>query len=362
MEQIYTEKIAASSKISRPFLNIEILTALWALSEAALGGVLHAFRVPFTGLFINSSAVLFMVLIAVNTQKKGSVLRATMIVLIVKGMVSPHTPLNAFIAVGFQGLLGEYLLRSKKYLLPAAIILGIITLLQSAVQKIVVLTIVYGNTLWESIDLFYNFVIRHLPFFTLESTEVNFSFWLIIVYIVLHVIAGISIGWVAAKVPGWISEEIKREKKIYKLDETVKIINLKVNRRKKSWLKKPSGMAVLLLAGILIIFSYIYPEISEKQAIQALIMIIRSVCIMVLWYIIMSPVLIKIYKRFLNSRKQTYAIEVQRTIQILPILRYIVYKTWNFSRSYSGFTRYKVFFLSSIVNILSAEYSSDENN
>ncbi len=362
MEQIYTDKLASRTKSKRVYLKVEILIALWALTEAALGGVLHALRIPFTGLFINSSAVLFMVLIADNSQKKGSVLRATMIVLIVKGMVSPHTPLNAFIAVGFQGLLGEYLLRSKKYLLPSAVILGIITLLQSAVQKIVVLTIVYGNTLWESIDLFCNFVIRQLPFFTLESIDVNFSFWLITIYILLHLTAGISIGWVAAKVPGWISEEIVREKKIYKLDETVKFNDLKVNRRKKSWLRKPSGVAVLLLAGILIILSYIYPEISEKQAVQALVMIIRSVCIMVVWYIIMSPILIKFYKRFLKSREQTYAIEVQRTIQILPILRYIIYQTWNFSRRYSGFARYKVFFLSAIINILSAEYSSNENN
>jgi hypothetical protein len=43
---------------------VQRLTALWALSEAAFGGVLHAFQVPFTGLFINASAIIFITLIA----------------------------------------------------------------------------------------------------------------------------------------------------------------------------------------------------------------------------------------------------------------------------------------------------------
>ena len=141
------------------YLRIDVLTALWALTEAALGGVLHAFRIPLTGLFINSSAVLFMVLIATSTDKKGAILKATLIVMIIKGMVSPHSPLTAYIAVGFQGLMGELLLRSKKYLTIASVALGTITLFQSAIQKIVVLTVVYGNNLWETIDVFLNFIL-----------------------------------------------------------------------------------------------------------------------------------------------------------------------------------------------------------
>ena len=58
MEQIYPDKLASRTKSKRVYLEVEILIALWALTEAALGGVLHALKIPLTGLFINSSAVL----------------------------------------------------------------------------------------------------------------------------------------------------------------------------------------------------------------------------------------------------------------------------------------------------------------
>ena len=42
---------------------IKRLTAMWALSEAALGGLLHALKVPFTGLFVGGVSVIFISLI-----------------------------------------------------------------------------------------------------------------------------------------------------------------------------------------------------------------------------------------------------------------------------------------------------------
>ncbi len=120
-------------------IQVDRLIALWALSEAALGGILHAFRIPLTGLLVNSAAVIFMVFIASSSSRRGAILKATFIVMIVKGIVSPHTPLTAYIAVGFQGLMGELLLRSKKHLLLSSLVLGVITLFQSGIQKILML-------------------------------------------------------------------------------------------------------------------------------------------------------------------------------------------------------------------------------
>jgi hypothetical protein len=165
-----TLPLKTAAKLPAAHLQVNRLTALWALSESALGGLLHAFNIPFTGLLINSSAIIFMVMIAAATNKKGWILRATLIVIIVKGIVSPYTPLTAYLAVAFQGAMGELLLRSRKHLLLPVLLLGIITLFQSAIQKIIILTVVYGKALWESIDIFGNLVlsqIKHLVNFRL---------------------------------------------------------------------------------------------------------------------------------------------------------------------------------------------------
>ena len=59
------------------------ITALWGFSEATLGGILHAFKIPFTGLFVGSAAVIFISLIAHFTNetsnefaKRGTILKS----------------------------------------------------------------------------------------------------------------------------------------------------------------------------------------------------------------------------------------------------------------------------------------------
>lgn len=347
---------------STAILQIDRLTALWALSEAALGGVLHAFHVPFTGLFINSAAVLFMVLIASASDRKGIILRATIIVLIVKGMVSPHTPFNAYIAVAFQGILGEYLLRYRKYLAVSAVLLGILTLLQSATQKIIVLTIVYGRTLWESIDIFGNFVIGQLPFISSGEVNLNISIWLISIYIGIHLFAGAGIGLFSVKIPAWIKSELQNNPERYRLRDGEEKFQIKVKRKKKNWLQKPSNLVILILALAIVGSSYIFSEISETQGFHALVMIVRSVCIMSIWYVIIGPQLLKLYKKFIKSKRDTYAAEVENTIHRLTPLRFIIYESWGESAKQRGLTRIKSFVTLALVNTLTAEFYHDKNN
>ena len=45
------------------------LTALWALIEAGLGGLLHAFHLPFTGIILGGFAVLIISLLAQHFEK-----------------------------------------------------------------------------------------------------------------------------------------------------------------------------------------------------------------------------------------------------------------------------------------------------
>ena len=76
-------------------IRIERLTALWALNESGLGGFLHVFNTPFTGLIVGGISILMISLIAYYAEDKWkAVLRALLIVLIVKMAVSPHSPVG----------------------------------------------------------------------------------------------------------------------------------------------------------------------------------------------------------------------------------------------------------------------------
>ncbi len=338
------------------------LIAVWALSEAALGGVLHAFRIPFTGLFVNSAAVILMVLIAWYSNKPGDVLRATLVVLVIKGIVSPHTPINAYFAVGFQGIAGELLLRSKKYIIPASIMLGVITLLQSALQKIIVLTIVFGNTLWESIDIFGNFVLNQFVADSAVAGDYSLSYWLIALYITIHLAAGIFVGILAARIPVWLT----RERENLPFDINLSDVGLSVPKeshgRKRGWLGKTSGIVILLMAMVLVVASYIYPEIPLSQGQKAIVMILRSIVIMFIWFTLLSPVLLKLYRRFLSNKQSSYASEVQQAISIMMPLRRIVYKAWADTGKFPGLKRYRQFIMLALVYILAADIQGEDDD
>ena len=89
---------------------IDKLTALWALNESGLGGFLHVFNSPFTGLIVGGIAILLISLIAYYAENKWqAILKALVIVLIIKMAVSPYSPFAAYIAVSFQAILGAFL-------------------------------------------------------------------------------------------------------------------------------------------------------------------------------------------------------------------------------------------------------------
>jgi len=88
------ENILQSSSSPIPNSLIQRLIALWALVESGLGGYMHALKIPFTGIVLGGSAVVILSLIAWFSEKPfRTLLRATLLVILVKFTVSPHTSL-----------------------------------------------------------------------------------------------------------------------------------------------------------------------------------------------------------------------------------------------------------------------------
>jgi len=68
-------------------------------------------------------------------------------VILIKGIISPHTPLTAYFAVFLQGVIGEILFFRKRFFKISALIMGMLTLLFSSMQKIFILTLVVEKSI-----------------------------------------------------------------------------------------------------------------------------------------------------------------------------------------------------------------------
>jgi hypothetical protein len=336
-----TEKNNRDEIFSLPIENISILkiTALWAFSESAFGGILHAISVPFRGMFINSAAVLFISLLALFSKNKNDILKSTLIVLLIKFLVSPHTPLTAYFAVTVQGLLGYLLFFPKNIYRLSAFILGILTLFFSGIQKIVVLTLVFGNTLWKSLNIFIQQVAKE---FLSLKIDLQFGYLLITLYLSIHLLAGIFIGYYAGKLP----EKINRYKNLIPKDLLNNIqeeFPLKQKRKKRNWFFRPSGIIIIFVSISILVYSYLYPHSLDVGSNDIVVMLIRSIVITFIWFGLIGPFIKNLFQKYLEKKKSSYSKEINYVLDLFPQFKKVVSYCWKNSSDKSGIKRIRKF-------------------
>ena len=356
------ESIITKSKTNNSIV-IWRITALWGFSESALGGILHVFKIPVTGLIAGSAAVIFITLIAYFSHetsdtfsRKGIILKATFTVLIIKGFVSPYTPVTAYFAVLLQGFMGEILFSSSKHFKLSTISLGILTLVTSALQKIIILTIVFGNSLWESIDEFSKFVFSQFGM-SFYSHSLYLSYTIICLYLFIHLIAGIYIGFFAARLPGRIINlSLNESEKIQSLfvinNNRFSIPRYSETKKSKVWWKKKSGVLIFIFSLMMIALSYFHPEVDENISLNIFIMLIRSAFIIFVWFKFLSPFLLKVFKKLLSKKTSVSSFQVEDMINFFPQFRTIISNSWNQSSNIKGTKKINNFLTYTIAAIL----------
>lgn len=334
------------------------LTILWAFSEAALGGILHTFKIPFTGLVIGGSATIFISLIAYFSESRNEIIKATIIVLLVKFVASPYSPLTAYFAVMLQGVLGNILFY-KGFNRVSPILLGFLSLLLSAIQKIFILTLVFGVSLWESINIFFEFILSEVFGFTNASNYVDLSYIIIGTYVLLHIFGGIMAGIYALSMPSKIKIAINKKEEL-KLPSSKELIGKK--KKRKKWWYRPSSLILIIFSVVLISLSFMFENLGQGVAQKVIFMLLRSAIIIVVWFYLVSPVLLKFVKNILSKKLKYQADEVENIINIFPNVRAIIKLSWSQSSKYKGISRIVEFLSLVLINFLILDYELLKRN
>lgn len=318
-----------SAASSTPSLIYYRLIALWVLCEALLGSIIFTFRIPVSGLVIGSCAVVCISLIAWYVPAKGAIIKATIIVAIFKMMLTPQAPPPAYIAVFFQGLMGELLFWNRKYFRMFCVVLAVVAMIESAFQRIISITILYGNDFWTAVNQF----IKKL---TGSEQLTDYSFFIILWYVLLHLIAGLLVGIWAGFLPKRIQLMGGLQKK-YNVEMVNTAITIPGKRRKKA--------IRLILFIIWIIFLVIYIQSFFKigtpllPSAMVLRIIIRSVIIVLTWYFLLSPVLKQLLHKWLQRKKQKSAEQVKQVLNLLPSTQGLMIRSWQLSSERKGLRR-----------------------
>lgn len=328
---------------------IDKLTALWALNESGLGGFLHVFNSPFTGLIVGGISILLISLIAFYAENKWkSLLKALVIVLIIKMAVSPYSPFGAYVAVSFQAIMGAVLLSNFSWKGFTLVALGIITFLESALQKLLILTIVYGTNIWDAINIYGAWVQKKLNFVSETST----TSFLITLYLVVYGVAGILAGLFIKSIIKIIAT--KPETDFYLQSKPLEANH---SMRKVPFRTKVIWVWLGTVAVMVLAFSLFGGTLFGWQ--KGIYIVLRSFLILMLWYLVIGPFLLKLIRKYLSKKESKYQDDIANAMDLFPYFRHIISVTWKETKHLKGYTRFKYFIANSISNCIHFKVASE---
>ncbi len=328
---------------------LDKLTALWALNESGLGGFLHVFNSPFTGFIVGGISILLISLIAYYAENKWqAILKALVIVLIIKMAVSPYSPFAAYIAVSFQAFFGAFLLSNFSWKGATLMVLGFVTFLESAFQKLIVLTIVYGENLWEAIDI-YGYWVQDKMNFISQTSPTNL---LVGIYLVVYGIGGILAGFFIRNILRIISEE-----KEHTFHLELETESTQINKKRKSFKSKIIWVWLITVAIIVLAFTVFGGPLFGWG--KAIYIVLRSFLILMLWYLVIGPLLLKLIRNYLNRKESEYRSDITNAMDLFPYFRQIIAYTWKVSKHLKGYKRFEFFMAKSISNCIHFETNTE---
>jgi hypothetical protein len=188
------------------------LVAFWAFVESFLGGILHALQVPLRGIVLAGAAAACLTTIAAVTggylgkkpQRAFSIdlLKATLAVMAVKLVLSPQSPLTAYVAMLFQGGVAYLLFGCLPSFRLASILFSVLALVETALQKVLVLYLFFGEDFWKTVSVWVNDLNVQFGFLPLGLRGIVWA------YLLLYFLVGLALGYWFGRWP----ERVKSKK------------------------------------------------------------------------------------------------------------------------------------------------------
>lgn len=121
------------------------LSALWALIEISIGGLLHALRIPLSGLFVGSMATGCIYLVARTTGSAKSIVRSLAAVSAIKMASTPHASPFSYVAMTVQTACCIPLAGTKGSSKGWTISMFMLASTYSPIQKIILMYVTFGQ-------------------------------------------------------------------------------------------------------------------------------------------------------------------------------------------------------------------------
>ncbi len=232
-------------------LAVAKLTALWALSEGGLGGILHATRLPMRGVVLACIAAAAICLITHAAGRRTAALRAAIIVIAVKAVLAPHSLGTAHLAVLNQALLGTGCMVLFGPSLVGCLLTGALCLIETSLHPLLWATILGGTDLWVALD---DLLVRGQRWLVGRTLIPDPARWGVLLLVGVHAVFGLFAGLIAWRLPRVAGRIVERHRRLTEKTSVRASAPTEAARsRRPRWVRTARAailiVAVVMLAG-----------------------------------------------------------------------------------------------------------------
>ncbi|HSN60884.1 MAG TPA: hypothetical protein VLR49_08115, partial [Ferruginibacter sp.] len=191
-----------------------------------------------------------------------------------------------------------------------------------------------------------------------EKETSNYSLWIAGGYILIHILVGIAVGYYAARLAKKTSLWSNN------FDAFIFIKNDHAEKLAPKTAKRKKLKGLFFIAWLLLVAMFIQSYINPSQAVlprqDVFKIFLRSLLIILSWYMLVSPLLMRYLKNVLAKQQSSRQQHVNEVMSLLPQTKYIFTKSWELSANEKSGRRLKLFLKILLMNILYRENTKEE--
>lgn len=177
---------------TRQLVTMAVFGALWGVIEISLGSVLHAIKIPLTGLTLTAAGLLVALIGRLFVPKRGSAFFIGVIATILKLFSIGNILIGPMIGILAEALVAEIILDIFPKPSKLAFILAVSGgALWTLVQPFVTGILIFGRSI---LPIWLDMLDQGRRLFGLNSQA---AIWIVMALVVLHVVVGVVGGWLA---------------------------------------------------------------------------------------------------------------------------------------------------------------------